>query len=234
MFNIVEKIINLILKTQEKMLRKTVDMPVKTSFTNSTSKTVFAKGCSLNLTTKTEKTKAKLEQTMQAVMSKYATKPEKLLEYVEKSGTKVHKITHADIILNIIGEEEGFISETTGLKALILNLLTNSDFSFKTQPMFVLRNLPPDAFYTAHQFHKWYAMKLNLPGFDAKSQKNFKKYLKNTNNKDLNSLEIDEILSLKEAIARDVEAINFVVKMAKNTTGSQNAMQKLVAGGASV
>lgn len=234
MFNIAEKIINLILKTQEKLLRKSVDMPSNLSFSTSTNKTAFAKGCSLILTTKAEKTKQQLELKMKDIMKKYISQPDKLLEYAEKSGTKVYKISHADKILNAISEEEGFISETTGLKALVLNILTGEAPSFKSAPMFIVQNKELDPFFMAHQFHKWYAMKLNLPGFDAKSQSNFKKYMKNSNSKDLDNLEVNDILALKEAIARDVEAINFVVDIAKSTTGSKQALQKIATGGASV
>ena len=40
--------------------------------------------------------------------------------------------------------------------------------------------------------------------------------------------------ALKEAIARDVDAINFVENIAKQNEGSQKAMKKLTDGGASV
>lgn len=41
-------------------------------------------------------------------------------------------------------------------------------------------------------------------------------------------------MALKEAIARDVDAIDFVQKIAKQNEGSQKAMKKLTDGGASV
>jgi hypothetical protein len=100
--------------------------------------------------------------------------------------------------------------------------------------MFVLEDAPLDAYYTIQYFHKWYAMKLNLPGFDSESQQNFQKFLNSSNDEDMKGLSVDEILGLKEAIARDVEAINFVVDLAKSTAGAKNAMQKLQTGSATV
>lgn len=78
-----------------------------------------------------------------------------------------------------------------------------------------MRDLPLDAYYTIQQFHKWYAAKLELPGFDAESQNNFQKYLENINDEGIKNLSVEEIIGLKEAIARDVEAINFVIELYK-------------------
>ena len=48
------------------------------------------------------------------------------------------------------------------------------------------------------------------------------------------NLNAEDIIALKEAIARDVDAINFVENFAKQNEGSQKALKKLTAGGASV
>ena len=101
--------------------------------------------------------------------------------------------------------------------------------------MFVMSKQPVDSYNTIQQFHKWYAMKLNLPGFDAEAQANFQKFLGSTSDNDIKALTVDEILALKDAIARDVEAINFVVELAKSTDGTRNAMGKITSGeGASI
>ena len=41
-------------------------------------------------------------------------------------------------------------------------------------------------------------------------------------------------MSLKEAIARDTDAINFVVELAKGSEGSKKALQKIKDGGANI
>ncbi len=83
------------------------------------------------------------------------------------------------------------------------------------------------------QFYKWYAKKLNLPGFEPETQDTLQKFL-TSSDEDIKNLSVEEILELKEAIARDVESIDFIVDMAKNTEGSQNALKKMTDGGASV
>jgi hypothetical protein len=240
MFNFVQKIIYWFLSVQEKVLRKNLKRTLGSSYTNSTSKTVFTKSDSLKLTSGTDKNKAKLDYEVKSVLKKYENDPEKLLKFVEDKGTRVCKIYRADVFLKAIGYEEGLIGSLKGLKALYLSVLLTImgqqvGISFKTKPMFVLSKNPINSYNTIQQFHKWYAMKLNLPGFDFEAQANFQKFLGNTNDNDIKALSMSEIIGLKEAIARDVEAINFVVELAKSVDGTRNAMGKISAGeGASI
>ena len=240
MFNLVQKIIYWFLSVQEQVLSKRLKRTLGSSYTNSTSKTVFSKSDSLKFTGQTKKNKEKLDFDVKTVLKKYENDPDKLLKFVESKGTKVCKIHRADIFLKLIGYEEGLIGNLKGLKALYLTLVLTIlaqqvGLSFKTEPMFVLGKQPVNSYNTIQQFHKWYAMKLKLPGFDFEAQANFQKFLGNTKDDDIKSLSMDEILGLKEAIARDVEAINFVVELAKSVEGARSAMGKITAGeGASI
>ena len=83
-----------------------------------------------------------------------------------------------------------------------------------------------DPFYMVHQFYKWYALKNNLPGFDYFSQKIFKIYL-NSDGSGLENLTLSEITGLKEAIARDQEATDFALKLAKQKEGSKKVLDKM-------
>lgn len=240
MFDLFQKLVYSIMDLQEKILKKNNANNMKTSFSHSTSKRFFGSAASLQLTTKTEQNKRKLENNIKVILAKYSNSPQKLLGFVRRSGTNVYKIAFANKILKLIGCEEGFISETKGIKGLSLNILTSLiskeklNLSLKSEPMFILNTVEPDCHFIVQQFHKWYAMKLNLPGFDSKSQDNFQKFLEPGNDHKIKDLSIEEIIGLKEAIARDVEAINFVVELAKTTTGAKNALKKITVGGASV
>lgn len=239
MFDFIQKLIYSVLAIQEKILRKKLGRNLKPIYSNTTSKKSFAQAASLELTAETEKNKVKLKNNVTVILKKYENNPQKLLEFIKKSGTKVYKIPFANKILSLISYEEGFVIATKGFKSLYINIIINIlagekiKFSLKTEPMFVLRDLPLDQYYMIQQFHKWYAMKLNLPGFDAEAQNNFQRFL-NSNDNDVKSLSVEEILGLKDAIARDVEAINFIVNLAKSTAGSKNALKKITAGGASI
>lgn len=239
MFDFIQKFIYFVIEFQGKLLNKKHIKTFDCAYSDTISKKTIASSASLELNTRAEKAKNKLEKDVKTILKKYSNDPEKLLEFVQNNGTKVYKIPFAKKILALIGYEEGFIGVAKGFKAFYINFIisifTNKKTteSSKTEPMFILSHSMPDKYYTIQQFHKWYAMKLNLPGFDAQSQINFQKFL-NTSNGNIKELSIDEILGLKEAIARDVEAINFIVDMAKNSDGSKKAMQKITAGGASV
>lgn len=158
--------------------------------------------------------------------------PAKLLEYIKNSGTEVHYTKNAAKLLKIIGEDEGFITELNGLKAVYLNVITQNGFAPKTSPMFVLHgeNLDPAIFL--HHFYKWFALKNNLGGFEYKTQQNFKKYFKNMNI--IETLPIEEMLDLKEAIARDKEATEFALNFVRETQGAKNVQKKMTDGGANI
>jgi len=101
--------------------------------------------------------------------------------------------------------------------------------------MFVLRDLPLNIYFMAHQFHKWYGYKMKLPGFEEVAQKNFKRIWEFENSHNVSTLRYEEIIALKEAIARDVEAIDFVLNLAREGEGSQKAYRIMTKeGGATI
>jgi hypothetical protein len=52
---------------------------------------------------------------------------------------------------------------------------------------------------------------------------------------DVKEMSIEEILALKEAIARDAQAAEFVIQLAKESTGAKKALDKMKNdGGASI
>lgn len=241
MFDFIQDFIYSILAIQEKILKNKLRRNLKTSYSNTTTKKAFISGASLELTSETERNKKRLEHNVRNIVKKYENNPQKLLEFVEKRGTKIYKIPYADKVLKAAGYEEGFISATKGFRSLYLNIIIpilakeKIKLSFNTSPMFVLKNAPLNSYSTIHQFYKWYSMKFNLPGFDAESQENFQKFLTTSKEDEkIKELSIEEILGLKEAIARDVEAINFIVDLAKSSECSKNALKKVSTGGASI
>lgn len=232
MHKIFKKISLFILSMQEKFLSLKLKGAMGTTFTNSTSKTVLSKDYTVNFNSETEKNKQKLKDEVTLILKEFNNDVDKILGYIELEGTKVYNLKFAEPLLKLLGEEKGFLTAIDGFKAFILNLILEKKFSFKSEDIFVVEDKNVEPYSLIHQFHKWYAKKLNLPGFDKKSQKLFKKYLKN--DKDVSKLKMEEIVTLKEAIARDTDAINFVVDLAKNSEGSKEALKKIVDGGAKI
>ena len=221
-----QKIVYFFLQMQEKEITKKLDKHLKASSSNSTSKTVLSTGVTMTLKAETEKNKELVKKNVSDIVKGCNNEPAKLLAYIESKGTKVVKLNNADKLLAVIKEEEGLVTELKGIEAFYINLITHSGFSFKSKPMFIMRNGNIDPYYMAHQFYKWYALEMNLPGFDFISQKLFKIYL-NTEEAILSNLNLDEMTGLKEAINRDQEATNFALEIAKAKEGSKNVLDKM-------
>ncbi len=231
--NILQKIVYYFLEKQEKALTKRLSRHLRTSSSNSTSKTVVSKGVTMTLNAETERNKDLVLKNVSDIIKGCNSDISKLLAFIESKGTKVIRLENADKILSVIKEEEGLITPLEGIEALYINTVTHSGFSLKSKPMFVMRNGQIDPYYMAHQFYKWYALQMKLPGFDFISQKIFKIYL-NSDGAILSNLTLDEMTGLKEAIARDQEATTFALDLAKQKEGSKKVLEKMQDGGANV
>lgn len=231
--NILQKIVYYFLEKQEKALTKRLSRHLRTSSSNSTSKTVVSKGVTMTLNAETERNKDLVLKNVSDIIKGCSSDISKLLAFIESKGTKVIRLENADKILSVIKEEEGLITPLEGIEALYINTVTHSGFSLKSKPMFVMRNGQIDPYYMAHQFYKWYALQMKLPGFDFMSQKIFKIYL-NSDGAILSNLTLDEMTGLKEAIARDQEATTFALDLAKQKEGSKKVLEKMQDGGANV
>ena len=96
--------------------------------------------------------------------------------------------------------------------------------------MFIF-NIDNTEIYTiARALHKYYGYKEKLPGFDYKSQEIFKKAY-NSRRKSISPLDkctIKEMYACKEALARDLESINFTIDLSVEHERSKKALDKLV------
>lgn len=155
---------------------------------------------------------------------------EKLFEYIKKGNTPVYKIKNADKILAFVNEQEGFILPKKGLDALYLNLILNKKISFKTPEMFVLRTYDVNMYAFLYQFYNWYSFKMNLTGFEEDSQEYFKHVFEICETNKINQLSFEEVIKLKSAIKRDVEAIDFVISFVKEKSMAKKNLEKIKLG----
>lgn len=221
--------LNFIFIIQEKKQQTTVQKKLY-SYSNGTSSSHITSFATVSFDSKTKDNMLKLKNTVKTIVKKNIKTPEKLLEYVEKSGTKVIKIVHADKILSYVGEQEGFLVPKSGIEALYLNIVLNKKIGLKTPEMFVLRDLPLNIYVMSHQFHKWYSYKMHLPGYDASAQENFKRVFEFANVQKAKQLSYPEIMALKEAIRRDLDAIDFALELSREQQGSTHGLEKIKKG----
>ena len=213
--NILKKIIYFFLSAKEKHLSTKLNKHLKSSASNKTSKTFIGSNVTVTLNAETQKNKELVLKTVSEIVSGVKNNTNMLLEYIKTHNTKVIK------------EDEGLVCELKGLEALYINILTDSGFSLTSRPMFILRDGEIEPYYMLHQFYKWYALHKGLPGFDYVSQKLFKKYLNSKDDTGIKNLTLEEMTGLKEAIARDNEAIDFTINYAKSIDGSKKVLNKI-------
>lgn len=170
------------------------------------------------------------QEKIENIIEKYINQPEKFFDFIRGAKTPIYKIKNADKILAYINEQEGFILPKKGIEALYLNLILNKKINLETPEMFVLRNGELNTYAFIYQFYNWYCYKMKLSGFEDDTQENFKHVFEICETDKINSLTYEEILNLKSAIKRDVEAIDFVKKMAQKFSMSKKNLEKIKLG----
>ncbi len=224
----------MLLAMKERGLRLRLDKHLRTSATNSTSKRVIAGNCSLTLNTETNKNIELVKQNMLDIVKNSNFTVEFLLDLIKQKGVKVVYLKDAYKILALLNAEEGLVLERKGFEALMLNLIAGNGFGLSTKPVFVLEKDCNDFYFLLFHFYKMHSYFQKLPGLDYNSQELFRIYSRDPEKCDLTQLGFEEMTALKEAIARDNEASEFVIEVAKQKDGAKNAMAKLKDGGASL
>ncbi len=192
---------------------------------------------SLSIEGKQKFIREEINKTARSVIKGAIDKPEILLDFVKSRGTVIVKSKYMSKILFFFGEKEGFITPMKGLKAFLFTIIINIaspiklQKGFKTPAMFALSDKPVNIYTLAHQFHLWLSYINDLPGFEEKTLRTFKDFWKSENNiNDMSYLSIDEIFSLKDIIARELEALNFVNELGRDFEGNQKGFKKLQEG----
>jgi len=168
------------------------------------------------------------------IMQKYINKPNLILRYIESKGTKVVLAPKLSLFLKIIGYEPGFIPAHSGIKAGILNFAVQiaaketPNFALCIPDLFICCQKELSLYFLSYQFHHWLSYQYKLPGYDIESMNLFKNTF-NTNS-NLHCLSINQILSLKDTVERDKQAIDFVQKFVREQVGAKERLNSIIAG----
>lgn len=197
-------------------------------------KDCFTGDDTLSISGKQKIIKDDINKEAKSIIKKSIESPEMLLDYVESKGTVIIKSAYMDRILKFFGEKEGFIPPITGIRAMALIVAINFvsktklKLDFRTPPMFALNDNPVNIYTISHQFHLWMSYINELPGFEEKNMKNFRDFWEEgPESKDISFLAVNDILSLKDIIAREMEALDFVREMAREFIGQKNSIKKI-------
>ncbi len=206
-------------------------------FCNKTSKQFFTGDDSLSIEVKQHILKETINDEARTVLKEAVNNPEILVDFIKAKGTEVVKSNYMSSVLFLLGEQEGFLTPMKGLKSFIFIVFVNMfsgtklKISFSTPALFAFDNKPVNIYLLSHQFHLWLSYINELPGFSESTRKNFKNiWNSNAGSVELSSLSMEDILSLKDAIARDLEAIKFVKDMAREFVGQKQSLEKIKQG----
>lgn len=230
--NIIQNIIYYVLSVQEKFLRARLNRTLGIK-ERGKRKRVSGNGYLLDLNSIAEQEKNKMEEELSLLLRQTNYEPEKILEYIEKQGTKVYYITNPKYLYSA-GENEGFIYPQKGTKALYFALLTGQNFKLKTEEMFVMSKGTINKFCFVYHLYNWYAYKHGISGMDSESITMLNKYLFNATDEEIGKLQLEDIYKLKDAIRQDKASIEFVIKLCKDLEGAQKAFGKLTEGGTNI
>jgi len=213
--NLFQRVLYLMLFAKERFLSFRLSKHLKNSYANSTSKTVIGQAATLDINAQTKSNIEIVKNEMAELVNKSKFSADVLLEYIKSKEIKTIFIKDATKILNLMGEEQGFITERKGFDGFIINLLLVNGFSFNSKPVVVLEYGNKDFYYLLFTVYKICGYLHKLPGYDFEAQKLFKMYAKFGDKADTTKLKIEELNALKQAVARDNEASTFVIEVSK-------------------
>ena len=99
MSKITEKISNFILAVKERMLAKKLSKTFGSSFQNKTSKTILSGTETLTLSAETDKKREQVLNSVTEIMIAAKNNPQKMLDYIKSTGTKVYIIKNNSKLL---------------------------------------------------------------------------------------------------------------------------------------
>jgi hypothetical protein len=226
------RILNLILKKQSSLFSQ--GNLVMNKYTSIGKKNYFTGNDSLLIECTQQAIKKEINNEAKIILKEAIQNPEMLLDFIKSKDTIIVKSNNINKILFFFGKSEGFIPPMKGLKALIfcaaVNLFTGKKklkIKFETPAMFALKDKPVNIYFLSHQFHLWLSYLNKLPGFENKNLDNFRNFWHSNK---LSKLSIDEIVSLKDIVKRELEAIDFVKEMARELVGQKQSLIKIKRG----
>ena len=173
-------------------------------------------------------------------LKKHIKEPDNILRYIENHSTIIVRMKHIEKVCLLLNIAPGFLPKQKGFKTFCLSVMIklfydkNAEISSELPDMFLLGVNTPNVYILAHQFYHWMAYKSSLPGYDEQTQRNFRNIWKLQKSEEIKKLSVSEILSLKDAIARDVDALDMVRELSVEFAGQKKCIDKIKTSGSSV
>ncbi len=184
------------------------------------------------LVAETRKQVNEVTVTARDAIKHFYTDPQRLAEFIERYDTPVYVLRVGwlvMLILRILGFEPGFIPPCDSKQGIWLQRLLS--FCEQDRPgcqqsagmpshfengVFVLTRPLFSVGFLTHQLHHWLACRSGMDGYSDRAQKLYKQFwLENRGRigKEVYKMDAEDILALKAAINRDMEALKFLKAM---------------------
>jgi hypothetical protein len=165
-----------------------------------------------------------VNQRAKVVVKKFYRNADDLAAFIEQRSTPVYVIQGgllAKLTICALGFEPGFIPKPDKPAMLkryrtLTRLLAFQGIkpgcSFDYGVFVVTKELYTVG-YLAHQLHHWLSCRAGLPGYNDESQKQYQKFWNEHNGiigPEIEKMTAHEIISLKNAVDRDLEALKFI------------------------
>jgi hypothetical protein len=169
------------------------------------------------------------ESARDAIQSFY-TEPHRLAEFIESHGTPVYILPGGplpQLLLKTLGLEPGFIlpdhsPQFRALQKLLehyqpLGGTVRPDARTFQNGVFVIPRRLFSMGFLSHQLHHWLAFRSGMDGYCPRARRLYKRFWQEQQGKigkEVYKMDVEDILALKAAIARDVEALQFLKNIA--------------------
>lgn len=179
------------------------------------------------------------------------TDPDRLIAFIESHQTAVYVLKGGWLsvfFLWILGLEPGFIPPG-GFRYRLLQLWLNLQAFFpwhrisgppirkhRGHGVFILTPSLLTAGFLSHQIHHWLAFRAGLDGYDQRAQKLYRQFWSERNGtigNEVYRMSAEEILALKAAINRDLEALQFLRTIASEILIPARQARRITVGKAS-
>ena len=192
------------------------------------------------------------DKARQAVKARYKS-PEDLTAFIENKGTPVYVLQGlkgllAQCAFKLMGFDAGFVAPPNPnepltwhaqiryglLGVLLIGLYDRHPGCVFDHGVFVMPRAVFTVGYLAHQLHHWFACQAGLPGYDSASQREFRTFMvthKGVVGAEAASMTEAQIMSLRHAIHREVEALQFIKSVTEEIFRPDRQARQITDGG---
>jgi hypothetical protein len=198
---------------------------------------------SFRMVAETQKQVAEATDRALELVKQHYKKPEDLAACIEKEGTPVYIIAGpflTKLVLFVLGFEPGFIPPGNSRRHRwlyqLLDQVQAKPGCHREHGVFVMTRSVFTVGFLAHQLHHWMACRAGLPGYGETEQGLYKKFWEQDHGivtpKRAEQMSAEEIIQLRNAIHRDMEALRFMQQLVQELFAPANQAANLSQGNA--